>query len=105
MWIRFLTDDTAYVPMQWAWMDPPLVALSVAVAIMTAMLALHLAGLAQQAAKRWTGQLLKAAGAVMLGGGVWAMHFIGMLAFTPCATSDFSTLHRALSALPSMAAA
>lgn len=105
MWIRFLTDDIAYVPMQWAWMDPKLVVLSIAVAIVTAMLALHIAGLAQRAAKAWTRQVLKMAGAVSMGGGVWAMHFIGMLAFTPCATSDFSALHRALSALPSLAAA
>ncbi len=46
MRIRFLSDDIAYVPMQWAWMNPTLVAVSIAVSVLTAMLALGLAGAA-----------------------------------------------------------
>lgn len=60
--------------------DPVLVALSIAVAILASFTALNLAGrllVAEQVARVWW--LL--AGAVALGGGIWAMHFIGMLAF------------------------
>lgn len=60
--------------------EPMLVALSIAVAILASFTALNLAGrllVAERAARAWW--LL--AGAVALGGGIWAMHFIGMLAF------------------------
>ena len=60
--------------------DPFLVILSVAVAILASFTALNLAGrllVADRAARPWW---LMAA-AVALGGGIWSMHFIGMLAF------------------------
>jgi diguanylate cyclase (GGDEF)-like protein/PAS domain S-box-containing protein len=60
--------------------DPVLVALSIAVATLASFTALNLAGrllVAERAARVWW--LL--AGAVALGGGIWSMHFIGMLAF------------------------
>lgn len=102
MWIRFLSDDIAYVPMQWAWMNPTLVAVSIAVSVLTAMLALGLAGAARQGHYR---RLSQAAGTVSLGAGVWAMHFIGMQAFTPCGSGSFALLHSVLSLLPSLLAA
>ena len=102
MWIRFITEDIAYVPMQWAWMNPSLVAASVAVSVLTAMLALLLTGWPQQGTRRlWH----KLGGVLSLGGGIWAMHFIGMLAFTPCSSGNFSVLHSTLSVLPSLLAA
>ena len=65
--------------------DPSLVALSVMTAIFASYGALRVSlGIrsATRRAERW-GMLT--AGAVSLGGGVWAMHFIGMLAFSlPC---------------------
>jgi diguanylate cyclase (GGDEF)-like protein/PAS domain S-box-containing protein len=60
--------------------DPSLVALSVAVATFASFTALNLAGrlvAADAAARRWW---LLAAG-LALGGGIWSMHFVGMLAF------------------------
>lgn len=60
--------------------DPILVALSVGVAIFASFTALNLAGrllVADQHARRWW----LAAAAVALGGGIWSMHFVGMLAF------------------------
>ncbi|MGH6925234.1 MAG: diguanylate cyclase [Propylenella sp.] len=60
--------------------DPVLVTLSVAVAIFASFTALNLAGrllAADEAARRWW--LLAAA--LALGGGIWSMHFVGMLAF------------------------
>src|SRR5688572_6820925 len=60
--------------------DPFLVAASVAVATLASFTALNLAGrllVADHAARLWW--LLAAA--VALGGGIWSMHFVGMLAF------------------------
>ena len=60
--------------------DPFLVILSVAVAILASFTALNLAGrllAADRAAKPWW----LIAAAVALGGGIWSMHFVGMLAF------------------------
>ena len=60
--------------------DPWLVLLSVFIAIVASVAALQLAGLARAS----TGVLRQVAlltGALALGGGIWAMHFIGMLAF------------------------
>ncbi|HEX9569454.1 MAG TPA: MHYT domain-containing protein, partial [Rhodospirillales bacterium] len=60
--------------------DPVLVSLSVAVAILASFTALNLAGrllAADRAAKLWW----LIAAAVALGGGIWSMHFVGMLAF------------------------
>lgn len=59
---------------------PVLVVLSVGVAILASFTALNLAGrllVADRAARRWW--LLAAA--LALGGGIWSMHFVGMLAF------------------------
>jgi len=60
--------------------DPVLVALSIAVAIFASFTALNLAGrllAADSRARRWW--LLAAS--LALGGGIWSMHFVGMLAF------------------------
>ena len=60
--------------------DPVLVALSVAVAILSSFTALNLAGrllVADRSARHWW----LFASALALGGGIWSMHFVGMLAF------------------------
>ncbi|WP_207537150.1 MHYT domain-containing protein [Sabulicella rubraurantiaca] len=61
--------------------DPALVALSVGIAILASYTALDLAGRVRVAhgmgVRLWTG-----AAAVAMGGGIWAMHFVAMLAFT-----------------------
>ncbi|HYY82933.1 MAG TPA: MHYT domain-containing protein, partial [Beijerinckiaceae bacterium] len=59
--------------------DPSLVALSVLAAMLAAFAALSLAGRlvsADKEARRWW----LAASAAALGGGIWSMHFLGMLA-------------------------
>src|SRR5271170_5208508 len=65
--------------------DPGLVLLSLAIASLSAFLALSVSSRITAAATA-RGRLAWAfAGAVSMGGGIWAMHFIGMLAFTlPC---------------------
>jgi two-component system sensor histidine kinase/response regulator len=65
--------------------DAGLVVLSLVIASLSAFVALTVSGRIM-AASTPRGRLAWAsAGAVSLGGGIWAMHFIGMLAFTlPC---------------------
>ena len=60
--------------------DPILVALSIAVAIFASFTALNLAGRLLAADNRARFWWLSAA-SVALGGGIWSMHFVGMLAF------------------------
>jgi NO-binding membrane sensor protein with MHYT domain len=43
-------------------------------------------------------------GSLALGAGVWAMHFIGMLAFAPCTDVDYDPATTILSSLPSIGA-
>ncbi len=60
---------------------PILVIVSVLMAAVAAYAALGLAGRIKAAENRGTRQLWLAAGATAMGIGIWAMHFIGMLAF------------------------
>jgi len=63
----------------------PLVMLSVLMAVLASFVALHLTGRIQQAATSGGAAMWLTAGSLAMGGGVWAMHFIGMLAFNlPC---------------------
>ncbi|WP_052389706.1 MHYT domain-containing protein [Belnapia moabensis] len=59
----------------------PLVVLSIAVAIAAAFTALDLAG-RMQASVGWARRVWLAAAALAMGGGIWSMHFVGMLAFS-----------------------
>jgi len=61
--------------------DYRLVALSVVLAIAASYAALDLAGRVT-AARRWTRAFWLVGGAAAMGLGIWAMHYIGMLAFT-----------------------
>lgn len=58
-----------------------LVALSIVLAMFAAFAALDLAG-RLTAAQRWARGLWLAGGAISMGLGIWAMHYIGMLAFS-----------------------
>ena len=76
----FLSNAPAY-PLLWAQHDPWLVALSVLMAVLASVLALQMAALARRADTGFMRQMARGSGALALGGGIWAMHFIGMLAF------------------------
>ncbi len=82
---------------------PGLVALSLLVAVFTSVMAFQLTE--QAASRRGLGRMSTlAAGSLALGGGVWSMHFIGMLAFdlhTHVAYAPGLTL---VSMIPSVAA-
>ncbi|HEX7982141.1 MAG TPA: MHYT domain-containing protein [Duganella sp.] len=85
---------------------PSLVTLSVLVAIFSSWMALQVVGLAQASTSRWRGLriLMLGSGSLALGCGVWAMHFIGMLAFNLCTEVDYDPGTTLLSILPSLGA-
>jgi PAS domain S-box-containing protein len=60
--------------------DPYLVALSFAVACLASYTALDLGGRIR-VSRRWARLIWLATAAIAMGGGIWAMHFIAMLAF------------------------
>jgi PAS domain S-box-containing protein len=60
--------------------DPALVALSIAIAVFASYTALDLGDRVRGAGPKMRGAWIAAA-ALAMGGGIWAMHFVGMLAF------------------------
>ncbi|QOY94086.1 PAS domain S-box protein [Massilia sp. UMI-21] len=82
--------------------EPRFVLLSVLIAIFSSWMGLQIAG--QAAASRSHRALVLASGSLALGAGVWAMHFIGMLAFNLCTPITYDPLVTLLSALPSIGA-
>ncbi|NRR29266.1 PAS domain S-box protein [Oxalobacteraceae bacterium] len=83
---------------------PPLVLLSIAVAIFSSWMALQTVGQANASTTRGLRTATLGSGSLALGCGVWAMHFIGMLAFNLCTTVDYDPAITIASILPSFAA-
>jgi PAS domain S-box-containing protein len=83
--------------------NPWLVLLSVVVAVFTATLALQMVDFAARGARGLRTAAI-ATGTVALGSGVWAMHFLAMLAFNLCVAVDYDPLITGISMLPSIAA-
>ncbi|MFC3228543.1 MHYT domain-containing protein [Marinibaculum pumilum] len=68
--------------------DLNLVALSVVIATLAGMVALTIGARLTQVEGRWPRFLWLGAGSTVMAGGIWAMHFVGMLAFSlPCAVN------------------
>ena len=105
MWDPFFSTDNQDIPMQWAWMNPELIGMSLGIAIVTSYMALHMASMARQAQSPRERRITTISGALALGGGIWSMHFIGMLAFRLSSMGQFNALHTVLSALPALLAA
>jgi PAS domain S-box-containing protein len=82
--------------------DPWLVALSVLVAIFSSYMGLQIAG--QAGSGRMQRAIVLGTGSLALGAGVWAMHFIGMLAFNLCTRVEYDPAVTILSNLPSIGA-
>ena len=101
---QFFSVDTARPALLWQQHDPRLVALSVVLAILASMMALHMAALARRASGALYRHLALLTGAIALGGGIWAMHFIGMLAFALCARGRFDPWMTLVSFVPGLAA-
>ena len=81
-----------------------LVVLSVCVAIFASAMALQIAGMARLSTQPLYRQVALLTGSLALGGGVWSMHFIGMLAFELCAQVTYQPSLTLLSLLPSLGA-
>lgn len=84
--------------------DPVLVSLSVAVAIFASYAALLVSQQVASTAAVATRRMWLAVGGLCLGLGIWAMHFVGMLAFSLPCTSSYSTAITLLSMIPSVMA-
>ena len=81
-----------------------LVVTSVAIAILAAFIALSISGRIAAATTRWARYAWASAGAISMGGGIWSMHFVGMLAFSlPCGIT-YDPLGTVLSMVPGMLA-
>ncbi|HUB14087.1 MAG TPA: MHYT domain-containing protein [Acetobacteraceae bacterium] len=84
--------------------EPWLVAISVSIAILAAFVALSVSSRMVNAPSRRLRWAWAGAGALCMGGGIWAMHFIGMLAFSlPCGVS-YDPLGTLLSMIPGIIA-
>ncbi len=81
-----------------------LVVLSVVVAALAAFVALSISGRIVATTSRGRQWAWSSVGAAVMGGGIWAMHFIGMLAFSlPCGVS-YDPVGTILSMIPGMLA-
>ncbi|MTV37404.1 MHYT domain-containing protein [Duganella radicis] len=83
---------------------PWLVILSILIAIFSSWMGLQVAAQARLAGTRGLRAIMLATGSLALGSGVWAMHFIGMLAFNLCTDVDYDHGLTLLSGIPSLAA-
>ena len=83
--------------------DPFLVLLSVVIAIFTSFMGFTVASQASSNT-RTRNPLMLAIGSVALGGGIWSMHFLGMLAFELCTPVTYDFVITSLSALPGIIA-
>ena len=84
--------------------DHTLMLVSILMAIAASWLGLQVAGLAHKAATPLARHGALLSGAIALGGGIWAMHFIGMLAFSLPLTVEYDLTITTLSLLPAIAA-
>lgn len=80
--------------------NPWLVALSIFIAIFASFMGLQVASQANKDVSNLRRQSMHAIGSVALGGGIWSMHFIGMLAFNLCTTVEYNGLITLVSMLP-----
>jgi PAS domain S-box-containing protein len=84
--------------------QPWLVALSLGIAIFASTMGLHAASQARDMHTPHLRRVTLLAASLSLGCGVWAMHFIGMLAFKLCAHVEYDAAVTTASLLPSVGA-
>jgi two-component system sensor histidine kinase/response regulator len=101
---QFFVNGLPQDTLLWAQHDAALVALSVLLAIAASTMALHMATLAQSAQTVTVRRTALLTGALALGSGIWAMHFVGMLAYQICANGTFDYGVTAVSMAPSVLA-
>ena len=100
----FLFRDGSPTALLLASYEPWMVVLSLAVASATSALGLQLAGMARTVGAGRLRQLTLFSGSLAMGGGIWAMHFIGMLAFNLCTQVRFNAGITLASMLPAVLA-
>lgn len=84
--------------------DLPFVAFSVGVAVLAMYVALSVADRIVASSRRSVRLIWTGVGAIVMGGGIWSMHFIGMLAFSlPCGVG-YNPLLTLVSILPGVLA-
>lgn len=81
-----------------------LVALSAFIAILSSFMGLQIASQATLAASESRRKTMLLIGSIALGGGIWSMHFIGMLAFDLCTSVSYGWPLTLLSLLPGIGA-
>lgn len=96
----FLSTDTQGTPLNIHY-DAKFVVISVLVAIISSILALQVASLARQSRHAHLRQVALITGALALGGGIWSMHFIGMLALKTGLHIHYDPTITAASIMPS----
>ena len=84
--------------------DPILVALSVVIAVLASFMGFQVATQVSHDSNPGRKQLMLLAGSLVLGCGVWAMHFVGMLAADLCTAVSYDVGITALSILPAVLA-
>ena len=84
--------------------DPVLVSLSIIVAILASYASLRVSQYASTITTSKTKRMWIAGGGLCLGLGTWAMHFVGMLAFSLPCSSDYDPTLTFLSIIPSILA-
>ena len=84
--------------------DLGLIALSVLVAMLASGFALQVASLVRVAGTALSRRIALLSGSLVLGGGIWAMHFIGMLSFNLPVPVTYDPALTVLSVLPAMLA-
>ena len=97
-----VSDDT--LPYIYGTHNAWLVLFSIGIAIFASFMALQIAGMARSSERGFQRQTAIVTGAIALGGGIWSMHFIGMLAFDICTRVSFDPSLTLLSMLPGVAA-
>jgi PAS domain S-box-containing protein len=102
---RFFAWDVDPGLLMYGRYDPWLVALSLGVAIFSSTVGLYAAGQARESGNATLRRMMRLTGSFSLACGVWAMHFVGMLAFQLCTAVHFDVGLTVLSGLPALGAA
>ncbi|MDO6566142.1 MHYT domain-containing protein [Alteromonas sp. 1_MG-2023] len=85
--------------------DFSLVTLSLLIAIFASFMAFNVASQAAATSHTLRKYTLLTAGSAAMGGGIWAMHFLGMIAFELCTPVSYDISITLVSAIPGVAAA
>ncbi|WP_448211894.1 MHYT domain-containing protein [Colwellia sp. MEBiC06753] len=72
--------------------NPWLVGLSIIIAMFASFMGLQVASQAERRLRQQRQKTMLLIGGIDLGGGIWTMHFIGMLAFDLCSPVEYDLL-------------